>query len=210
MIVILDAANTIIHKPSIFTSIQRTLADYGHKIDLYSLEERHKLVSEFTVFPDRTDYDFYMHFNGELLYSLGIIPTKQMLDDIFSRCSYAPWKAFSDVDVLGRYKGRLYILSNFHSRLNEVLEGLLPTLFSGVIASEDAMLRKPDLEFYRYAMRKLSVSPSEVVYIGDSIKLDLEPALAVGINAWLIDRNNLYPFCDRRITSLREIEKILL
>jgi putative hydrolase of the HAD superfamily len=76
-------------------------------------------------------------------------------------------------------------------------------------SSENESLRKPEIGFYEEILKKLKVKPSEIIYIGDSVKLDLEPALSIDINAWLIDRNNHYPNCSRKISSLFEIQNIL-
>jgi FMN phosphatase YigB (HAD superfamily) len=45
--------------------------------------------------------------------------------------------------------------------------------------------------------------------VGDSIKLDIEPALNLGLNAFLIDRENYHPALKNRITSLNDLNKIM-
>ncbi|HPI09919.1 MAG TPA: HAD-IA family hydrolase [Catalimonadaceae bacterium] len=140
-----------------------------------------------------------------LLYSLGLIPGPQLLEEIFSTCSYLPWEPFDDVKELKNWQGRISVLSNFHSGLTEILNECVPDVFSSMLISEKSMYRKPDPRFYQEAIDHLGCEPKDIVYIGDSPKLDLHPAQMVGMNAWLIDRTNFYPASDRRISSFAEI-----
>ena len=68
--------------------------------------------------------------------------------------------------------------------------------------------RKPDPRFFRHALAQLSLAPEEVLFIGDSLKLDIEPALDLGIRAVLIDRDGLYPYYKgEKIGSIGELVK---
>lgn len=205
MLLLLDAANTLIYKPAFYTRFLEVCNTFGYSIDIQQLKGTHKLLSEAIIFPDKTSREFYQQFNGELLYCLGIIPTSEMLDAIFSACSYLPWVAFDDVDVIRKWPGKVGVLSNFHKGLVEILEGLIPKGISDLVISEASVYRKPDVRFFKEAIERFGVQPNEVYYIGDSPKLDLEPGLAAGMNAWLIDRDNFYPACQRRLLSLRHI-----
>lgn len=67
-------------------------------------------------------------------------------------------------------------------------------------------LKKPDLLFYNRILEVRGLSPTEVLFIGDSIKLDIEPAITIGLNALLIDRINLYSASSiKRIKNLNEL-----
>lgn len=209
MILLFDAANTLIHKPKLFSSIVAVLGKYGYKIKENEVERMHKLVSELYDFPDKTSKEFYAAFNKDLLYSLGVLPTEELLNEIFASCSYLPWQPYADTSILSENKMRKAVLSNFHGGLTGILDKYFPGIFESISISEEVRFRKPDIRFFEHAIETLSVLPSEIIYIGDSIKLDLEPALQCGMNAWLVDRNNLYPHCERRINSFKEIQKLL-
>ena len=69
-------------------------------------------------------------------------------------------------------------------------------------------MAKPSLEFYKRALEKIPFKADEVLYIGDSIKLDMEPAISLGIETLIIDRDNFYPNLEKRISSLNEILEV--
>ena len=208
--IIFDAANTIIHKPLLFSKIEKALNDNNITVEIEKLKYHHKIVSEIFNFPDRTSKIFYDDFNTELMTSLGVVPSERLLNDIYSNCSYLPWNAFDDTFVLNSITKPIGVLSNFNSSLTTILADLLPDIhFENIFISEIENNAKPSVEFYRAALDKLGLYPYEVLYIGDSIKLDMIPAEKVGINAYLIDRNKLYPNYKKRIASLHELHNII-
>ena len=196
-----DAANTLIYKPNLWERILKVLQDNGYRINETELKLRHKLLSEIINFPDTTSRGFYEEFNSELLMALGIIPNENLLKELFEACSYLPWQAFDMKKA---------VVSNFNSSLQEKLEGLIgENIFDEYIVSEKENLRKPSLEFYARALEKLNANASEIIYIGDSLKLDIIPAKKLGIKALLIDRDNIYPSAKDRITNFSEIKNYL-
>ncbi len=205
-----DAANTLIYKPNLWERILKVLQDNGYKINETELKLRHKLLSEIINFPDTTSRDFYEEFNSELLMALGIIPDKNLLKELFEACSYLPWKAFDDCEEIKKLNIKKAVVSNFNSSLQEKLEGLIgENIFDEYIVSEKENLRKPSLEFYARALEKLNAEAGEIIYIGDSLKLDVIPARKLGIKALLIDRDNIYPSAKDRITNFSEIKNYL-
>ena len=209
MKLLFDAANTLIYKPKLFTSVHDILKGYGHDIPHEYLIHQHRLVSEIIEFPDRTNKSFYMDFNSHWLYSLGVIPNQEILLSIYNQCSYLPWQTFSDTGYLKEIKHSVSILSNFNNSLDEHINNFFPDTFESVIVSEKEKVRKPQIEFYQLAVERLNVPPSEILYVGDSIKLDIEPAEKMGINAWLIDRTNNFPYFQKRIKSLNELKNMI-
>ncbi len=205
-----DAANTLIYKPNLWERILKVLQDNGYKINETELKLRHKLLSEIINFPDTTSRDFYEEFNSELLMALGIIPNENLLKELFEVCSYLPWQAFDDCEETKKLDIKKAVVSNFNSSLQEKLEGLIgENIFDEYIVSEKENLRKPSLEFYARALEKLNANASEIIYIGDSLKLDIIPAKKLGIKALLIDRDNIYPSAKDRITNFSEIKNYL-
>lgn len=209
-VILFDAANTLIYKPDLYDKIINVLKIYGFNINRKELITRHKILSEIINFPDRTSKEFYNFFNSELLIILGIIPREEILDSLFVECSYLPWKVFEDVIYLKDIKVKKAVLSNFNSSLEKLLQDLIgENLFSEMIVSEKEKVRKPDLDFYQLALNKLGVLPSEILYIGDSLKLDIIPAQKLGINTLIIDRDNLYTNSINRISNFKEILDII-
>jgi FMN phosphatase YigB (HAD superfamily) len=206
---LIDAANTLIHKPDLWSRMHGVIVHHGYSVDAGKLKHAHKMLSESTLFPDRTDADFYLLFNTELLFAVGIIPHAELLEDLFKACSYLPWKVFEDVEGLEKNQLPISVLSNFNTGLAPLLKGLLAFELAYVISSEEEQLRKPNVEFYHYALNKLGLQGEEVLYIGDSLKLDIEPAQRLGIHAYLMDRDLFYPAFKNRIISFHEVPSLL-
>ena len=115
--------------------------------------------------------------------------------------SSAAWRVFPEVvevvDQAGREGFRVAVVSNFDRRLHRVLEecGLS---FEFVLTSADARSRKPDPSIFRQALKRLGLSPDEVLHAGDSAAADGAGARAAGIEPYLLERpsNDLRGFLD--------------
>lgn len=203
--ILFDAANTLIHKPILWGNIQLALAKFGHKVPDDLLKKNHKLLSECLRFPDRTSKEFYKGFNSELLYSLGISPSSELLDEIFTSCTYLPWEKFSDTKIIDSLELPMGVLSNFNSTLKEIIYKEFGDVFKHIFVSENYGVAKPDTQFYERALNEIGLAPNEILYIGDSIKLDMEPSIKTNFKCLLIDRENVFPVYENRITSLEQI-----
>lgn len=204
--ILFDAANTLIHKPQLWGAINGVFVKNNYQVELSDLKRNHKIISETTIFPDRTNKLFYEKFNSNLLYSLGIMPEPKLLDELFSACSYLPWEKFVDTQVLDNIKLPFGVLSNFNSRLNNELDALFgKSFFDQIIISEVEGIRKPSVDFYELAKHRLPYKANEVLYIGDSVRLDYEPAIKVGFRSKIIDRDLFYSNKQICISSLKEL-----
>lgn len=92
---------------------------------------------------------------------------------------------------------RLFLLSNtnsihardFTKKLNEQFgSGCLEKLFDGIYLSFQTGMRKPDAEIYNKVMAENQLSPSETVFIDDSIQ-HVEGARRAGLTALHLDLN---------------------
>lgn len=201
-----DVANTLLYKPRLMARICETLDQFDIEVDIKLLKERHKLLSEVITFPAKTSQEFYYYFNTELLLSLGIMPSSALLDTIFRNCTYLEWAKFDDTSILDSIPVPLGIISNWDNTLATKLSSFFHVDFCNVVTSSGLGLAKPNLALYRYVLNSLDCRPEEVVYVGDSIKLDIIPASSVGMTAVLIDRDEFYPgFSGRRIMTLNEL-----
>ena len=207
--VLFDVSGTLLYKPALYSNYLETLACYGHHVKLEDLRIKHKVVAELTKVPDRTDSNFYREFNANILYLLGILPTDELLAKIFAKCTYLPWEKFEDTAILGRVQLPVGVLSNFNSTLRSKLDEHFGQIFSDILVSEEVGLSKPSVEFYMKAVAKLKLAPEDILYIGDSMKLDVEPAIKVGLKALLIDRNSFYTESPILINNLSQIKKFL-
>lgn len=204
-----DVAGTLLGKPTLYSIIQNTLRDFGHEVGLDEIKNKHKLLSEVIHFPDRTDMAFYEKFNSELLYLLGIVPEEALVNSIFKKCTYLPWQAFDDTQILKELPLPMGVISNFNISLKDKLEQFFGPVFQDVFVSEELGVAKPNMEFYQKALEKIPFAAHEVLYVGDSIKLDLEPASKLGFKVLIIDRDNFYPNSKNKISSLTEITQFI-
>lgn len=204
-----DVAGTLLEKPLLYANIQKSLADFGYDITIKDIKIKHKLVSELIHFPDRTDEMFYTKFNSEFLYVLGIVPTEELLKSIFKNCTYLNWQAFEDTQILKEINIPMGVISNFNTSLRDKLEHFFGPFFKDVFVSEELGVAKPNIAFYQEALNKIQLKPSEVLYIGDSVRLDYEPAYKIGFNVLIIDRDNFYPNLKYKISNLAEITDFL-
>ena len=203
--ILFDVAGTLLYKPSFFNKILKILKDNVYDINREDFILKHKLLSETIKFPDRTDKEFYNFFNEELLYSLGVLPNSTLLNQIFTNCSYLPWEKFDDTEVLEKIKQPIGIISNFNNTLRSKLDASFDISFCNIIVSEEIGISKPDIEFYKRALEIIDVDPNKILYVGDSVKLDLHPASLCGIDTLVIDRDNFYPSLETKIPNLNHI-----
>ncbi|MCK6544596.1 HAD-IA family hydrolase [Myxococcota bacterium] len=116
------------------------------------------------------------------------------------------WRVFDDTrPTLEALRARgigAGVLSNWDYRLPVLLDALaLTPYFDPILVSSIVGMSKPDPAFFVHAAERVGRAPSEIVYVGDHVDLDLEPALAIGMRAYLIDRRGRHAG-DRVITSL--------
>jgi putative hydrolase of the HAD superfamily len=107
------------------------------------------------------------------------------------------WRLYSDVtptlDAFARSGHRLGVLSNWDHRLPPLLDALsLSKYFEHQIVSALERVEKPDPRIFELAVQRAGVPADEIMYVGDHVHIDLEPARAVGIQAYLIDRAGRY------------------
>lgn len=191
--VFFDVANTLLHKPDFFPIVSNILKKHGHSIPLFELELRHKLLSEFYIFPDKTSREFYLGFNTDFLLSLGIYPIPELLEDLFNGCSYLPWKAFTDTAFLSEIPLPIGIFSNWDTSLSQKLKENFDLEFQWIFGSANTGIRKPAIAFFEQAFSQTGLLPEEILYVGDSLKLDVIPAKSLRIKSVLIDRSGIYP-----------------
>lgn len=208
--VFFDVANTLLYKPELFKRIDDVLKKNGYIIKSDALVQKHKLLSEIFIFPDKTSKEFYASFNTELLYLLGIPPTEVLLKEIFEACSYLPWQPFEDTSFINNIQQPVGVLSNWDDTLPKKLKEHFNFTFLWILGSQLRGVRKPDPTFFAMMMELTAYSPGEILYVGDSLKLDIVPALRMGIDAVLIDRAGIFENSPvKRITHLAQLEKYL-
>jgi len=113
------------------------------------------------------------------------------LYNIFSKKN--TWEIYDDVlPFLNKLKGnsyRLGIISNFDSRLHQILEILeIKNYFEVIVCSSEIGFAKPQKEIFLQSIPS-DIKKSEVAMIGDHFDLDITPAKALGLEAFWIQRH---------------------
>lgn len=124
----------------------------------------------------------------------------------------AAWVCFDDaVPTLRRLRSaglRVGILTNGgerHQNLKLDLVGLRDEV-EVMISSSTLPFGKPDPRAFTTALHRLQVAPHETLMVGNSIEKDVLGALAVGMDAILLDRAGTHSGASvRRIRSLDEL-----
>ena len=114
-----------------------------------------------------------------------------------------------------RKKGcRLCVVSNFDHA--PTARGLLEEFgiarfFEQVVISEEVGWRKPHRKIFVTALRKLDVSASDAVFVGDNPEADVAGSADCGMDAVWVKRKDLVPETEPRFTieDLRELREII-
>ena len=203
--ILFDAAETLITKPDLLDRLCRTLELSGHSLDLGFVRERHKIVSESIQFPDKPDLEFYQVFNARLLATLGVPPSQALVEEVFAACRGLDWNAFDDTASLHELNQPISVLSNFHRGLYNILNQFFDDMFEHVFVSEELGTAKPNTDFFQIALERLGCEPKHVLYVGDSIFLDMRPAAQLGMQVCLIDRHHHFEHFTPRVSDLSQL-----
>lgn len=158
---------------------------------------------------------FWTHLYRRFLEELGLRDDNLVgeLYRVFS--ASASYKLFDDVvpalHELAAHGYRLGLISNFEEWLQRLLVELeIHEHFDATVISGVEGVEKPDPAIYEIAVDRAGIDPSEGVHVGDSPKLDAEPALSVGLHAVLLDRFDAYPGAGlATIRSLEELPRMI-
>ncbi|MNC18384.1 Phosphatase [compost metagenome] len=83
-------------------------------------------------------------------------------------------------------------------------------LFETYTFSYEIGICKPRMEIFQAALSKMHVNPSDCIMVGDNNRVDLKPAIELGMKAILLDRTNSQSDKEvMKINSIREILKYL-
>ena len=68
---------------------------------------------------------------------------------------------------------------------------------------------KPHPTIFRHVLEQLGVTAADAVMVGDSLEDDVQGARAVGMRAFLIDREGRFPDADEKLDDLRGLPAAL-
>jgi len=121
-----------------------------------------------------------------------------------------PWYIFSDViPTLEKCQNQgiqLGIISNFDTRLNQVLNHLnLADYFDTITISSVAGFAKPDQNIFKLALKKHDFPAQQTLHIGDSIIEDYHGAKNTGINSFWLNRRGVLQNIENQLPNLSSL-----
>ncbi|MBZ9571729.1 HAD family hydrolase [Patescibacteria group bacterium] len=117
------------------------------------------------------------------------------------------FKFYDDVKIIEKIPFRKSILT---TAPRFMLEKLSLDGFEKILTPREVRALKPDKKAFLNALKILKVLPNQALMIGDDLERDIIPAKKLGMEAILIDRDDLIKNRSiRKIKSLKELKKIL-
>lgn len=195
-----DAVGTILHPtPSVSEIYQERARKYGYFGELGQLKQR--IREAFTrqeildgklgwKTDDRREFERWKEIVSESF------PEMQELDACFMDLYKAfgtpeVWSIDPDlerwIDLAQSRNIGLGIASNFDHRLRNLIN-FFPQLkaFSEVVISSEVGWRKPASKFYDIAVRHARVRPSQILFLGDNFRFDVEMPRQMGMVSALV------------------------
>jgi len=112
------------------------------------------------------------------------------------------------LDELRAHRLKLALLSNTGRDLDEFVahHGIQ---VDAILTSRLHGKTKPHETIFRALLEELQVAPSGAAMVGDDPTDDVDGARAVGMRAWLVDRDGRFPEHSNRLTDLRALPAAL-
>ena len=147
------------------------------------------------------EYSYFIDASYGAIYpALQKLEADKFVTSRVARQDGRPSKKIYSITELGRRE--------FINSLFDKLADLLPFDFKWTIGSADFGAAKPDPALFRHAIEQCGHDAERILFVGDSIRLDVAPAREVGMQSVLIDRHGLFPyFGEHRITSLHQMDR---
>lgn len=205
--------------PSVADHILQSLAEFGHPLP------HRDIAAALTAVPPRFEqrgwslshersFAFWTEHYRELLRELAIPPSDRetITLRIYKRLSRPQgYGAYSDaipvLERLAREGFTLGLISNWEAWGMDLIKHLgMHRYFPTQVLSGCVGMEKPDTQIFKLALQEANIAAEQVVYVGDSVQFDIEPARAIGMRAVLIDRHTARDETDATtIRSLREL-----
>jgi len=233
----LDAGFTLLSpRRTLADALSGVLAQRGHAIgeeelraaweetDRWFWDEYHRPDNDTWSDDSRID-EYWRTYHRLMLTRLGLDAHREMLDRVLaSQFAADAWELYRDVEPMLREVRdiggvAIGIVSDWGSNLRGILSELgLDGYLDFVLPSGAVGVAKPNPAFYRMALEKVGVGPSDALMVGDSYRADVRGAWAAGMDALWLHRDegtSITPVHEpipaevRRIRSLDEVPGIV-
>jgi putative hydrolase of the HAD superfamily len=199
-------------------------AQHGMQVDASRFDEAVASAASVLDRAEETPYDaaIFVAYTRHIIEQMGGAgPTL----DACAREIYDKWAACQHFElydevpaVLRALAGsglRIGLISNSHRCLESFQSHFeLRGLIDATISSPDHGFMKPHPSIFSEAVQRLGVQPSEALMVGDSVRDDVEGALAAGMRAVLVHRSDSpHPRCAelaaRGVSIIRSLRDVL-
>jgi len=206
-VIFFDAADTLFHvKGSVGGEYLRLARKYGVTADRDTVQQAFVKAFEAAPPPVFAVQDpqeikscerlWWFDVVHHVFYRVGLFEGfDEYFEEVFAYFSRPDaWELYEDtVSTLADLEGReleLGIVSNFDSRLYEILVGLgIDRFFTSVTISSFAGAAKPSPTIFQRALQKHGVTARQALHIGNSLRDDALAAAAAGLRGVLLDRH---------------------
>lgn len=212
--IIFDLFGTIVNNRRLFRPVCEKMAS-DSSVELADLEEdfvklyrKHfKDYHKAKFYPEKF---YYYQVLGELISKYSLPGSVETYCD-YMYASFGKLPAYSDAKALKKlYKHyTLAIVTNADNSFVEQVIESNAILHHVLLTSESAKAYKPSREIFTKALALMGLSSEEVVFVGDSLHVDMVGAAGAGIKGILIDRSRSYLDYVPRIVSLEEIPQLI-
>jgi len=202
--IIFDYGNTLVHEPFFdvlnlkMEDFQKALKEFGYKF------KRREILENWEKADKKVNYPHISHFLQELpiveefLIKLGVKERRGSLAKKLLQIYREGWKEIYQnnprkedlkrtLKKLIRMGKKLSIFSD--GRKIDVKEAMkiygISKYFKFIITSEELGFEKPNPFVFKFLLKKLKESPSDVVHTGDNLSKDIEGAKRIGLKAIL-------------------------
>jgi putative hydrolase of the HAD superfamily len=216
--VLFDLGGTLVKTAAIPEIYKRILGSFGIGVDPNQILEAHKAnEKEFDVENGQIELGnaFWGQWNLKILRRLGVENNAEFLakkiDELW--WDYADLQFHPDVIVtltpLSTKRIKMGIVTNgLKKDYEQILQRLEATSYFDVIVGIDTLNKaKPDRNIFLYAVERLRLKPSEVLFVGDSTARDYEGAKRAGLKPLLIDREGK---ALQNVDSIKSLTEVLL
>lgn len=203
--VFFDAVGTLFHvKGGVGAQYSRIAGKHGIQVDPVFLNGRFKKVFGLSLPPafpevgererEGLERSWWQDLVRRVFEGIPFPSFEAFFDEVYFFFSGPEgWVLFPEtIHVLEKLRAESFyvgIISNFDARLESICESLnISSYVNGITFSSRHGTAKPSPEIFLSALKSARISPSESIYIGDSIYHDLQGALSVGMKPLLIDR----------------------
>jgi putative hydrolase of the HAD superfamily len=163
-------------------------------------------------FPQEGEWQYWRHFDRQLLEKLGVDPTPAALESIRREfeanvtLSLQP-DAEQALQGLKAQRARLAVISNSTFGMRRDLKRLgAEGYFEQVVFSQPLNARKPDPHIFLLALSKFGCPPQRAWMVGDDPETDIRGARGVGIVPVLIDRAQRH--ADMEVTRISDLRQV--